>query len=498
MRLRATATTTFAMSARGYGERVKANLLATRAIRGFLWNGSASLIQLVTFTVIYAVSDLHALGRFEWALSLVLLLAIVGELGLGAALVQLRSIEDLHFTTAFWTNCIWGTCLSLVAYFSSSQLALWFGGEDSEVFENILKLMCLIIPFAAVSSVFRARLQRNLDFAKVALSEVVSSSCFAGVVALMLWQAPKFGVMIPVIASVLREVGLLLCLWYCSRWFPLPSWRWQCLRELLRFALNFTGSRTIAYCNSKIAHAFVFLPLGPSAMAIYSFAERLTLMPLTRLATTLNRVSFPAFSQIQDDDALLRSGYVQAVQSLIITMGSLLSVIFVFAPDILSLVHMSQAYTVLRILALATFLKVIGTMVGSMFMAKGRADWSFYWSVFSLVTLLPAMYWLGVPRGIEGVAAVIALSSLLFLLISQQLANRLIGLRFWDYLKHISRPILFVSLLLLSLACVRPYLSGSEWSLLVKVVGVTTITWLVLLRLIVWDLCSVFLKRLRG
>ena len=45
-------------------------------------------------------------------------------------------------------------------------------------------------------------------------------------------------------------------------------------------------------------------------------------------------------------------------------------------------------------------------------MAKGRADWSFYWSVFSLITLLPAMYWLGVPRGIDGVATVIAVSSL--------------------------------------------------------------------------------------
>ena len=148
MLLRATVTTTFAMSARGYGEWVKANLLATKAIRGFLWNGSASLIQLVTFTVIYAVFDLNTLGSFEWALSLVLLLTIVGELGLGAALVQLRSTEDLHFATAFWTNCIWGTCLSLVAYSSSSQLALWLGGEDSEIFENILKFMCLIIPFA--------------------------------------------------------------------------------------------------------------------------------------------------------------------------------------------------------------------------------------------------------------------------------------------------------------------------------------------------------------
>jgi len=490
--------TTLDSFARDYGETVKASLLATKAIRGFLWNGSASLIQLITFTVIYASFDLNSLGSFEWALSIILLLAIIGELGLGAALIQLKTIDELHFSTAFWTNVVWGICLGAIAYLCSSQLGLLLGGEDYHVFGKILRLMCLIIPLAAVSSVFRARLQRDLKFARVALSEVVSSGCFAAVVGTMLWKFPKFGVMIPVVASVFREAGLLLSLWVSTRWLPFPSWRWQSLRELLRFAFNFTGSRTIAYCNSKIAHAFVFLPLGPSAMAIYSFSERLTLTPLTRLATTINRVSFPAFSQIQDSNDLLRSGYLLAVQSLIITIGSLLTVIFVFTSEILSLIEMSQAATVLKILVIATFLKVVGTMVGSVFMAKGKADWSFYWSIFSLATLLPAMYWFGVPHGIEGVATVIAVSSLLFLLISQQLANRLIGLRFRDYLRYISRPILFVVFFLFLLFYARPYIIGSESNLFGKMVIVTSVIWAVLLRLVVWDFCSVFLKRLRG
>ena len=158
---------------------VKAGLLATKAIRGFLWNGSASLIQLITFTLIYASFDLNSLGSFEWALSIILLLAIIGELGLGAALVQLKTVDELHFTTAFWTNVVWGVYLGVIAYLYSSQLGLLLGGEDSHVFGKILRLMCLIIPLAAVSSVFRARLQRDLKFTKVALSEVVSSGCFA-------------------------------------------------------------------------------------------------------------------------------------------------------------------------------------------------------------------------------------------------------------------------------------------------------------------------------
>ena len=80
---------------------MNAQSLATRAVRGFLWNGSASLVQLVTIVALYALLDVEKLGSFEWGLSLVMLLAIIGDLGLGASLVQLRHTSDEHFDTAF-------------------------------------------------------------------------------------------------------------------------------------------------------------------------------------------------------------------------------------------------------------------------------------------------------------------------------------------------------------------------------------------------------------
>ena len=82
--------------------------LATRALRGFLWNGSASLIQLGVMLVLYKLLPLEDLGRFEWVLALIMLLSLVGDLGLGAALVQLPDAGEEHFDTAFWTCLSWG------------------------------------------------------------------------------------------------------------------------------------------------------------------------------------------------------------------------------------------------------------------------------------------------------------------------------------------------------------------------------------------------------
>ena len=80
--------------------------LPTRALRGFLWNGGASIIQLGIMLALYVVLDLADLGHFEWALMLVMFLALIGDLGLGSALVQYQEAAEAHFDAAFWTALV--------------------------------------------------------------------------------------------------------------------------------------------------------------------------------------------------------------------------------------------------------------------------------------------------------------------------------------------------------------------------------------------------------
>ena len=191
------------------------------------------------------------------------------------------------------------------------------------------------------------------------------------------------------------------------------------------------------------------------------------MQPLTRLATTIQRVSFPTFSTIVDDDSLLRRGYLSSVQGLMLALGPVLAGIFVFAPEIAALLNTEPMWMVLRLLAAATLLKVASTLVGSIFMAKGKTNWSFYWSLFSMGVLIPALYFYGLPRGVEGVASVIAAAALLFLLLSQYLVNRLIGLPFATYLAALSRPSLVVAFVFTVLLLARPLLPWSPLAVLV-------------------------------
>ena len=421
---------------------------------------------------LYKLLPLEKLGHFEWALALVMLLSLVGDLGLGAALVQLPDADEDHFDTAFWTCLSWGLLLTAAVIAAVSWLAPLLGGEDPHTFGRVLRTLCLAIPCAHWRAYCGPDFSATSTSAPWPFPSSFQSWTFAFTVTLLLSGDPN-GRLDP---SPRLGRARTRSLQQPRPFGPLASAACasgvQALRQILGFALNLTGSRVVALLNTKIAYFFIFVPLGATAQAYYSLAERLTLQPLTRLATTIQRVSFPNLFDVRgrrlapapwlfvlgtgfraSTGSSSRRGYSSSRRRL---------------PPCSTTEPM---WMVLRLLAAATLLKVASTLVGSIFMAKGKTNWSFYWSLFSMGVLIPALYFYGLPRGVEGVASVIAATALLFLLLSQYLVNRLIGLPFATYLAALSRPGLVVAFVFTVLLLARPLLPWSP--LAVLAVGAT-------------------------
>lgn len=466
----------------------------------------------------YGILKTHEMGRFEWALIVVMLLALVSDLGLGSALIQRREVGDSHFTSAFWTSFLFGLAITAVVVCTAPQTARVVGGPQPQEFARILSVLVLLVPFASVSGLFRARLQRDLQFRAMALAEGVSVVSYS--LSALALLSLSFGIMSVVYSSVVREIALLLALCWAARWRPRFSFSRAALAEILPFALHLTGSRCVTYLNNNLS-SFAILPgLGEEALGYFRFAHRLTLMPLARISTVIMRVFFPTFSAIQHDDALLRRSYLRTAQTISLFYWPALATAFVFAADGLTLMRelaadlvsapdgvaltgelasrdMMPALTPMRILVGAAMLKAVGATVGSIFLAKGRANWALYWSLFSLAVLMPALLW-SVSMGISAVAAVIAVSSLLFLILSQALTNRLIGLSFSAYLRCLGRPALVTVALFAVLWAARPALSGDALARCLQAAALALVATGLSLRLFAWGPCREVWRSLRG
>ena len=477
--------------------------LSTRVIRGLLWTGSPFFLQIFISILFYATLETAKMGQFEYALVIVMLLGLVSSLGFGEALIQDREVTEGHFSSAFWFALLFGLALTgiVVGGAPAGIRRLHFLFEDPPLFTWILSTLVLLVPFASVSGIFRARLQRDLQFRAMAFAEVAGVIVYASSAILLL---PSQGIGTPVLSAVIREVGLCLSLWVSCRWLPKLTLKLREVRDLTPFGLQFTGSRCVNYINSNLPRVVVYNMLGSEAMGYFAFAVRLTLLPLTRMSTIITRVFFPTFAAVQGDDARLRSGYLQTVQSIALFGWPLMAVLYVFAPDLIALIRlfkdndMSPALVVLQLLLVATALKSIGAVVGSMFMAKGRAGWTLNWSIFSLAVLVPALLW-GASGDIDGVAAAIAATSLLFLILSQLYTNRLIQLRPTDYLGVLVRPTLVTGFVFGVLWALRPMLpADSPIHVALSAGALAVVTCVVSLRLFAAPLCRSLWTSIRG
>jgi len=494
--------------------------LATKAIRGAFWTGSPFLLQMFIRLLFYSWLAQEAMGTFDAALLLVMFLALVSDLGLWSALVQRRGVTDLHFSTAFWTCLCSGILISALATlwgaeaieFSTTGISRLMQGAGLNVsatpadpmareeYSRVLSTLSLLLPFAAVSGLFRARLQRELLFRRIAMAEVGSVLIYAVFAVALLEPLQIMG---PVVSAVIREAALLVGLIIAARWLPRVIFDLQALREILGFGLNFTGSRALNYAVSALPALVVLAALGKTWMAIYTFSLQLTFMPLTRISTILTRVFFPTFSSVQEDDSTLRRGYLKSAQAVALLCWPVLAVIFVFAPVGIELMRevrgrdYSPALTPLRLLIVATMLKAVGTGVGSMFLAKGKANWTFYWALFTMVVLLPLLLW-SVSHGLTYLSAVMAATSFLFLALSQLLTNRLIGLRYGDYLKVLARPTLVTAFLLVTASTLRPFLPGNALTVCLEAAIVSALLGVLALRLFAWGTCRNLWSSLRG
>ena len=471
--------------------------LTTQTIHGVFWTGGASLLALFIPLALYAFLAQADVGLYEGALNIVMLLALVGDLGLSSALVQFRQAADEHYSATFWVSLAAGLAITATAWATAPWVARLAYEGDPRAFQRVFAPLMLLVPFAAVSGVFRARLQFNLRLKAMAVAEMASVLVYGLVVAVLL--ALDMGLWSAILGALVREVALLAAMAIGAGWWP--SWRFspRVLRDILPFGLHFTGSRTVNYLSSNLASFVVFNQLGHNEMASYKLADRLTTMPLLRLSTVLTRVSFPTFASMQADDALLRRSYLKFVQSIALVFWPALLALVVLAPRLLDLIGMPTALGPVRLLAAATIVRAVGLVVGSVYMAKGRANWSLYWSVATMAVLLPGLIWsVGGGGGVEGICQVLLSTSVLFLVASQYLAGRLIDQPLGAYLRVMVRPGLVALVVGAVLAASAPWLPRDPWMALAAGGVLAGIAFGASLRLLARDLCQQYWRGIRG
>jgi len=366
-----------------------------------------------------------AYGLFGMAMVFMAAANSLRDLGTGSALIQRKEFSPDLASTIFWVNGLFGLCGAAILSALAPLAARLY--RDPAVIP-VLVVLSVSFFLGNLSAVHQAVLMRGLAFRQIALIQL-GASLVSTVLAICLAFGGA-GVWSLVISLVLESAIMTALFWMITPWRPTRHFDYAELRGVTSYSINLVGSRALTYVISNLDKALIGRYLGAVALGYYSLAHGLMMYPVYNIAWTVNRVVFPAFSQIQDDDERFRRAYLRILAATA-ALGFPLMLGMLVTADVLVLACFGAAWLpmvpVLMILAPAGLVQSASTTTTIVFTAKGRTSLLFR-LVLAEAGLSVLGYVVGLRWGVIGVATGCAVVHVLWGFPRFVYASRLIGL----------------------------------------------------------------------
>ena len=469
-------------------DETKPASLSQKAMSGTAWSMLSTVSrQVLSIASVATVARMLGPGAYGiMGMANILLGFIVNfrDLGTGTAIVQRISVSQQLLASLFWLNCGLGLVLALVVAGASAFMASFFHTPE---LTSILCAIAFSFIFSSAGIVHNSLLMREMRFKSLAIIDV-SSALLSYFVALAC-AFSGLGVWSLVWANLANSIGGTAMYWIASSWRPIFKVDRAEVASVMNFSLNLSGFGLVNYACRNADNVVVGRMLGQADLGVYQMAYNLMITPIQSISSVIGQVTLPAFSQIQNDDqrfaaAFVRSSCIVALISFPVMAG--LGV--VADPMIRALLGQKwiAAIPIFQILAPVGVVQSVQTLVGLIYVAKGRTDWMFWFGALSLAVLIPAFV-IGGHYGVAGVAkAYFAVYFGIMLLPGFAVPLHLIGLK----VSHLAKALLpqLLVTIVMSLACLAwlqmlvHFSISNNWLRLISTCVIGGITYLAGLR----------------
>jgi O-antigen/teichoic acid export membrane protein len=411
--------------------------------------GGASL-QLLQVAVLARMLGPDEFGQMAVILVLLSIGRTFAEFGLSSAIIQRPKVGKSELGTLYAFNLVVGLVLFAALWVTAPWASAILNVGDTTKLIRGAAIVFLIAPWGLQ---IRALLQKRLEFR--VLTTISLSAGTIGTGAAIGLALNGFGVWALLGGYLVTEgatAGLLLQRAYRDHLLAGLAWNLGGVKSYLVFGGYRLAAMVANTLNAKVDQLLVGGIMGASVLGYYNIAQRLALEPVQKLNPIVTRVAFPVFSLAQDDLERLRRGYLRMSRLLLGINAPLLVGLAATAHLVVPVFlgpNWDQAVPLVRLLAVYALLRSVGNAGGALLMARGRADWSFYWNL-ALLLVVPAAVWTAAETtgtAIGVATALILVHACVIVVHYFALIRRLIGKCGAEYLIGILRPVLAATLM---------------------------------------------------
>jgi len=281
--------------------------LRTRALRGgaylALRQGLGVGINFLGIILLTRAIGPANYGLYAAAMGIFIFLQLVTDWGISIYLVRQEGevhIEVYH--QAFTLLLLLSTVATLLALLAIPLLEEWLRLAG---FSLVALTLFLSLPAKLLWNVPLARLERALDYRKIAVFELTGLFSFH-IVALPL-AFGGFGVAAPLLGWWAQQVSTLAVTFLGARYWPRLHWDYALVKQMVRYGLGFSASIWVWQLRELVNPLVVARYGGAEAVAYVALAIRLV-RGLSFVKEAMWRISMPALAMIQRHrDRLVRA-----------------------------------------------------------------------------------------------------------------------------------------------------------------------------------------------
>ncbi|UCC38736.1 MAG: MOP flippase family protein [Candidatus Aminicenantes bacterium] len=419
--------------------------LRAQVVSGVKWSGTSmgiiTTLQFITLAILARLLSPSDFGLMGMIMVVIGFAQAFADMGLSNALIQRQGVPENHLSSFFWINVLSGIILFGGIVLLRQLAAIYF---KEPILSRYLIFAAFIFLITPAGQIFTTLLKKELRFRALSKTEIAGTVVYSA--SAIGFALAKFGVLSLIFGQLIRSLFTVGILFFIFRktWLPRFHLSIKEIRSYLSFGVYQMGERVVNYFSANIDYIVIGRFLGPTALGFYALAYQIMIFPLSKINPVITQVAFPTFSKIKDDNPRIRRGYCKAINYISMLSFPMLAGMLVIAPEFIRIVYGAKwepSIIVLQIFCLVGVFKSLGNPVGSVLLAKGRADIGFYWNLFSVIIVAIAEI-IGANWGIVGVAIAILILQVPFFFIIQPIVNRLIVLKFGQYFKAIQLPFL--------------------------------------------------------
>lgn len=420
--------------------------LKQQSISGIKWTSlSSAFIGIISIVQLSILT--HYLSPSDYGL-MAIVMVVIGfsrlflDMGISNSIIHNQNISQEQLSSLYWLNIFSGILLFFIVSGVSFLISSFY--KEPELVKLVIILSTTFIIFS-FGNQYKVLLQKELQFNLLAKIEIVA--LVTSFIVAVLSAINGYGVYALVFANLtVAIISSGLYLYYgMKNHHILLIYKYQEIKKFINFGLFQMGENTLNYFYSQFDVILIGRLFGIESLGIYSVAKTLAMKPAQIINPIITRVTFPIMAKLQDDPLKLKYIYLKTISSLSTVNFPIYIAIIILAEPIVALLFGNEwieSIVILRLLSIYGAIRSIGNPIGSLQLAKGRADLGFYWHL-ALFLFLPLCVYIGSNWDLVGISfSLIILMTASLPFMWYFMVKPLCGAKFKEYFSQILKPMI--------------------------------------------------------